>query len=199
VKIIGICGKSGSGKSTVGGIINKKYSSYIDCDKVSRTVTQKDSPCLFELVSFFGDGILFEDGTLNRGALSSIVFGNDEKMKILNAVTHKYIIEEIDKMINEFSVSGEKFVFLDAPTLFESGLNKRCDIILSVIANESMLVERIVGRDKKTVDEAKKRLSSQFDEKFYRENSDYIIENNGTLNELSNKTEQFLNEIERLI
>jgi dephospho-CoA kinase len=62
-----------------------------------------------------------------------------------------------------------------------------------------MLVERIVGRDKKTVDEAKKRLSSQFDEKFYRENSDYIIENNGTLNELSNKTEQFLNEIERLI
>ncbi len=199
MKVIGICGRSGSGKSTVGKIIKNKYSAYIDCDTVSRDVTKKDSLCLVELVTHFGSDILCEDGSLNRKMLSSMVFGDKEKLKVLNAVTHKYILEEIKNSVERFLLSGEKVVFLDAPTLFESGLYKKCDFILSVIADEEILVQRIAKRDGKTFEEARKRLSSQLDEQFLVKNSDFVIKNNGTLEELIEKTNYFIQEVEKLL
>lgn len=194
--IVGICGRSGSGKSTVGKIIKNKYSAYIDCDGVSREVTQKGSPCLLELVDCFGNEIINQDGSLNRANLASIAFGNEEKLKVLNRITHKYIIDDIEAKIQRFMNDSHRAVFLDAPTLFESGIHKRCDLILSVVADDKILIERIKNRDNKNGDEAKKRLSSQYTNEFLKENSDYIIENNGTLEELEEKTLTFLKMLE---
>ncbi len=194
--IVGICGRSGSGKSTVGEIIKNKYSAYIDCDKISREVTRKESPCLLELVDCFGKEILNLDGSLNRGSLASVAFGNKENMKVLNKITHKYITEDIEAKILLFANDSQKFVFLDAPTLFESGIHKRCDLILSVIADDKILLERIKKRDNKSDAEAQKRLSSQYANEFLEENSDYIIENNGTLEQLEEKTLIFLKMLE---
>lgn len=197
--IIGICGRSGSGKSTVGSIIKEKFSSYVDCDVISREVTSKGSECLSRLVAEFGDEILFEDGSLNRGKLGSIAFGNEEKIKALNSITHKYIIEKISLIIDEFDLLGEKVVFLDAPTLFESGLDKRCDYILSVFADEEKLIQRIKLRDGKTEEEARKRLLSQHDNEFLKTKSDFVIINNGSVEDLINSTKIFIKKVEAIL
>ncbi len=197
--IVGICGKSGSGKSTVGKFIKETYSSYIDCDIVSRNVTKKGSKCLDELTLSFGKEILFEDGTLNRSMLASIAFGSDEKTKTLNLITHKYIIQEIELTIEQFASKGDKVVFLDAPTLFESGLDKKCNFILTVVSDEKNLIERIRNRDGKSDHEIKKRLSSQVSEEFLINKSDFVIVNNGTLEELKEKTISFIKEVEKKI
>lgn len=199
MKIIGICGRSGSGKSTVLEIIKKKFKGCIDCDKVSREVTEKGSECLEELAVEFGNEILFSDGSLNRAKLGSIAFGSKEKTEKLNQITHKYILKRVETLIEEFSSNGEKVVFFDAPTLFESGLDKRCNYILAVSASDEKLISRIKSRDNKTETEVIKRLSSQYDEDFLKKNSNYLIENNGTLYELEKKAEEFLEKVENVL
>ncbi len=198
MKIIGICGQSGSGKSTVGKIIKSKYRAYIDCDKVSRDVTQKGSECLSELVDFFGKEILSDDGSLNRSKLACIAFGNAEKLNILNKITHKHIIDAVENLFSFYLSKGERFVFVDAPTLFESGLNKKCDFVVTVFSSEENMISRIKKRDNKTEQEAKKRISSQLNYDFLKANSQYVIVNDGTLMELETKTRDFLKEIEKL-
>ncbi len=192
MKIIGICGKSGSGKSTVGKLIQMYYPAYIDCDLISREVTQKNSPCLVELVSFFGNEILLSDGSLNRAYLAAVAFGDSLKTNMLNQITHKYILEELENLVKKYRIEKEKFVFLDAPTLFESGLDKKCDFILGVIADDSLLYKRIEKRDKRNYVEINKRLSMQKNEDFISKNSDYVIINNGSLEELQEKVNIFL-------
>ncbi len=192
MKLIGICGKSGSGKSTVGMLIKKKYSAYIDCDLVSRNVVEKGSPCLSELVAFFGKDILLTDGSLNRSKLASVAFGDPNKTNALNKITHKYILEKINILVEEYKINNEKLVFLDAPTLFESGLNNNCDFILGIVAKEEFLRKRLEKRDKKSSDEINKRLSAQKNEDFIINNSDYVIFNNGSIEELHEKVENFL-------
>ena len=197
--IIGICGQSGSGKTTVGTFIKEIFSAYIDCDRISREVTQKGSECLFELAEEFGQEILLEDGSLDRRKLGSIAFGNSDKLKALNLITHKHIIERINLMIKDFSLLGESVVFLDAPTLFESGLDKRCDYILSVLADDEKLIERIKLRDGKNEEEAKLRLSSQKSKEFLRNKSDFVIVNNGTLDDLKESTKMFIKKVEQIL
>ncbi len=193
--IVGICGRSGSGKSTVVMYISEKYS-YIDCDKVSREVTVKGSPCLDELCKTFGNDILNSDGSLNRGMLASIAFSSSDKTKELNRITHKYITADIESKINHFETNGAKFVFIDAPTLFESGLNKKCDIIISIISKKENLLNRIILRDNKNFIEAKKRLSVQYDDDFLIKNSHYCIYNNGTLSQLKSSVLKLIETLE---
>ncbi len=199
MKIVGICGKSGSGKTTVGKMICEKYPAYIDCDMVSRNVTNVGSPCLKELENYFGKEIIMSDGSLNRGKLASIVFSDRCKISILNDITHKYILDSVLKTIENYRAIGEKVVFVDAPTLFESGLNEKCDYIIGVFANEEFLIKRIVDRDSKTVEEAQKRLSAQYEDEYIRSRCNLCIENNGTLTELKDKVDKALKRIEEIL
>jgi dephospho-CoA kinase len=97
-----------------------------------------------------------------------------------------------------YSSKGERFVFVDAPTLFESELNKKCDFVVTVFSSEENMISRIKARDNKTDEEVQKRLSSQLNYDFLKANSQYIIVNDGTLMELEKKTMDFLKEIEKL-
>lgn len=186
--VVGITGSSGSGKSAVARIFAENGFSHIDLDAVSRNVATVNSPCLDEIVSTFGDGILNPDGSLNRRALGEIVFKDETKLTTLTEITHKYILKEMNTIIA--NTDGD--ILLDAPLLFEADVDKQCDFCIGVISERKTQIQRIASRDGISEETAAARLDKQHSNEFFMENCDYFIENNGTEAELSSKAEALI-------
>lgn len=179
MKLIGLTGRSGSGKGVVCRIFSETHDiPSIDCDKLSRSVCGVGMPCTKELADFFGSEILDENGALRRRVLASIAFGDKKKTERLNRITHKYILAACLEEIKRYEANGVRALILDAPTLFESGLHLRCDAIIAVLADDEICIDRIQKRDKISRAEAKKRLDSQPNAEFYLANCNYIVYNN---------------------
>ncbi len=186
VKIIGLCGRSGSGKTTVCREFLKYGVMSVDTDKVYRELTAPmsdgtPSVLVRNISDEFGEEIISPDGSLNRKALANAVFGegNAERLAVLNSITHKPILERTEEIIKEFAEDGAVGVLVDAPALFESGFDKKCHCILCVSAPDAVLIGRIVERDSITEEAAKKRLSSQISDIELRAKADAVIENDG--------------------
>ena len=175
--IIGLCGNSGSGKSTVCKIFSKYGIPSIDADMVYRELTTPNAKLTKKLSERFGKEILNDDRSLNRRELSKIVFSDnsEELLKELNKITHSSVIEETKKRIAALAEKGEKAVIFDAPLLFESGFDKECDLIVSVCAEKEEKIARIIKRDNVTMELALKRIESQLSEDFLKANSDFVI------------------------
>ena len=186
MKIIGITGNSGSGKSTVCEIIKENYNAkIIDADKVAKRLTSSDTEYLKEIIKTFGKSILDENKKLNRKKLSDIVFNSKEKKILLDKLTFKYVVEEIKKEIK--NVQNCDYILLDVPLLFESNLDEICDLTVGVIASEDVKIKRIMQRDNISLEKAKSRLNSQSKEEFYIKNCDYIINNKEKIDEIINQ------------
>ncbi|MEE3374909.1 MAG: dephospho-CoA kinase, partial [Acutalibacteraceae bacterium] len=156
----------------------------IKADEIARLVTEKGSPVLQELAAVFGKDILKEDGTLDRALLAERAFATPEETKLLNGVTHPEILRLINKKINGAFFDGYEGVILDASQLFESGLNERCTLVVSVVAPEEVRLKRIMERDGISEEKARLRMSAQYPEEFFRTHSNYVIENTGTAEDL---------------
>lgn len=179
--IVGLTGQSGAGKTTVCDTFNSLGFKIINADLVSKYITDNNNSCLDELKIAFGEEY-FDDGILNRRKLGSLVFADRDNLNKLMSITFPYIIDEINRRIEE--IGDNEIIIIDAPTLFESGLNEACDLIVSVISNKASRLERIIKRDNITKEEAEKRFSSQLTKKYFRENSNYLIENNSSKSDL---------------
>ena len=184
MKIIGITGPSGSGKGTAGLLLQKYGIPTIDTDKLYRKILITPSPCLDELRATFGDSIIRADGTLDRKALAAIVFTDKTKLSLLNSVTHKYILARVKKRIAYRTRRGERAVIVDAPALFESGFDKKCDITITITASRKSRIERIMQRDRLDRAAAERRIDGQPPEEFYTSRADYAISNDGSPEEL---------------
>lgn len=184
--IVGLTGMSGAGKTTACGAFREKGFSVVDCDIVAREVVVKGSPALKELSIAF-DGIINDDGTLNRRKIGDIIFSDPEKRALFNRIIYPYILYKVITDISNFISEGKRLILVDAPTLFESGADKICDMIVSVVSDKERCIERIMKRDGITLRQATERLGSQFDKSFYTEKSDYYIDNTGTPEDLSEK------------
>ena len=147
VMIVGLTGQSGAGKTTVCRVFEQNGFTIINADLVARKVTVKGSPCLKELCEFFGQHILFEDGSLNRRLLGDIVFADKKKLELLNSVTYPYITSEILETIRRCSNKGHKLILLDAPTLFERRVfcnSLPSDFSLLIITSDSAIIFIII-------------------------------------------------------
>ncbi len=184
--IVGLTGMSGAGKTTAGSIFRENGFSVVDCDIVARQVVLKGSPALKELSEAF-EGIITDEGTLNRRKMGDIIFSDSEKRALFNRIIYPYILYKIIADISDFISEGKRLILVDAPTLFESGADKICDMIVSVVSDKERCIERIMERDKITFRQASERLGSQFDKSFYTDKSDYYIDNTGTAEELAEK------------
>ncbi len=191
--IIGITGPTGAGKSLAAEFFKDKGFYIIDYDKLSREVTQKGTPCLEELKKEFSHSIIDSSGNLIRKKLGDIVFKNKEKLVILNNITHKYIMKRSDEIIS--SLQGKNIV-LDAPLLFEAGLDKKCDKTISVICPKNERIKRIINRDSISEEQAKNRINSQHEDTYYIQKSDFIIENNGNQEDMLKSLNKVLKELE---
>ena len=194
--VIGLTGSSGSGKSTVASLLSDKQFHIIDCDTVARAVLRPDTTCLSDIFHTFGQNVKNEDGSLNRAALADIVFRDKKKLEQLNGIMYPQITADIKKQLEELSQQGNRFVVLDAPTLFESGADQLCDITVSVLSEDVLRLQRIMKRDNISIEQAKNRLSSQYPNSFYRERSDYTVENSGSMEYLKRQIDQLIDQIQ---
>lgn len=193
VTLIGLTGMSGAGKSTACKVFEEKGFEIIDCDKLSRVIVEKGKPCLAEIAENFGQGVLTEDGQLNRRETARIIFGDYNKRLMLNGIMYPYISYII---INSAFFKKEKsFFLLDAPTLFESGIDDLCDYVVSVVADKEIVMNRIIERDELTEEEALARITSQHDKAFFIERSDFYAENNGDLQEFLAEIKEIINRV----
>lgn len=175
--LIGLTGQSGAGKTTVSKYFADMGFAVINCDLIARKITEAGSECNKDLAVVFPE-CFDENYTLNRQALGKIVFNDSQKLQQLNNIIFPYIIKRIKTETDILSAQGVKYIILDAPTLFEAGADKLCHCIVSCTADEIIRAKRIAARDKIPMNLIFDRFSSQKSEQFFRENSDYIIENN---------------------
>ncbi len=189
--IIGLTGPTGSGKSTASKIAGKLGFQVIDCDIVARQAVEKGTAGLSALILAFGTDILNRDGTLNRKALAKMAFSSPENTELLNKTLLPYIV----LMIKE-QVTGE-YVLLDAPTLYESGIDSECDMTIAVLADLKTRLSRITERDGISEDDALLRINAGKNDDFYKERADYIIYNNADQGEFVAEFEKILTKIKK--
>lgn len=192
IRIIGLTGQTGAGKSTVAKILEENGLFIINADSVAHEVVEKGEPTLAKLSDSFGEDIINPDGTLNRKLLAKRAFSSRENTDLLNSITHPAITERIRLKISKAFENGENAIVLDAPQLFESGENEMCDIVVTVTSPLTIRLNRIMSRDDVSEEEAMLRINAQHSEEYYIKNSDIVIRNFPPY-ELKNETEKLLN------
>lgn len=187
-KIIGLTGQSGAGKTTVLRCWEQKGACVFDSDLAVRRVYESGSPCLKAVAAEFGADIIRPDGTLDRARLARRAFADAARTQALNELVHPFVTAALLKQIK---AARPRLLVIDAPQLFESNLDALCDVIVAVTAKEALRLSRICRRDGVSEAQARLRMNAQHDESFFRENADYVLENNGD-------TEALLHQADRL-
>lgn len=176
MRIIGITGGTGAGKSAVCAELKKCGAEIVDADKIARKIVQKGQPALAEIAEVFGAEVLTENGELNRKKVAEIVFTDAEKLKILNEITHKYVFAEMKRQI-ETAIS--ETVVLDVPLLFQCDFPIVCDVTIAVIADREERIRRIMQRDGIERAAAEARMANQLTDEEYARQADVCFENDG--------------------
>lgn len=177
MKIIGLTGLTGAGKSTVAQKLMAYGCYHIDADKVAREVINNNENVKNKLKERFGDDVINADGTTNRPVLASRAFASEGNTNALNEITHPAVTEEIQSIIKDMEDVGYRGVIIDAIALFESGEDKLCDFTVAVVAPRDIRLERIMNRDNITEEKALERINAQKDEKFFTEKADFVLWN----------------------
>ncbi|MBO5883386.1 MAG: dephospho-CoA kinase [Clostridia bacterium] len=192
IKIIGVTGPSGAGKSLFCTRLKKYGIETIDADEVYHSLLVPPSQCLDAIRNAFGDPVFSPDGSLDRSALGAVVFSSPEKLELLNKTVLGFVINKMEEMIASFESEGKKFVFVDAPTLIESGFNKKCHTVISILSPKETRISRIAVRDKITEEKAKERVMAQHSDEFYISHSDIVLENTNDEASFIEKTDGLL-------
>lgn len=182
MKVIGITGTTGSGKTTALQLLKAHGGLVIDCDAVYHRLLRTDEHLLMLIENTF-PGVV-QDGRLDRKALGARVFDDPIALMTLNGITHGRVHE---KVIDRLLHSRKPFAAIDAIALFESGISTLCDTTIAVVASEEVRIKRLLLRENITEEYAKKRIAAQKDAAFFCKQCDYVIENNGTVEEFQEK------------
>ena len=180
--VYGLVGRSGSGKSTAAQIFAEYGFFVIDCDKVAAEVLKSDE-VRRALADAFGADVLTKRGVKKR-LVAERAFATRETLDLLNSITHPPIVARLRELCE-----GREKAMLDAPTLFESGADKLCDVIIAVVAPDEICEKRLLQRGGATLAAIRRRLEMQVSEEFLRSRADVVIENIGGESELRKQIE----------
>ena len=191
--ILGLTGGIGTGKSTVVNMLKEKGIPVVDTDLISREVIEY--PEIIEKIKLEISNEVFDfNNKLDRKKISEIVFENQEKLKKLNEIMHPEILKKMWDEVEELK-KNHKIIVVDVPLLFEIHMEKEVDKILLIYASKEIQLKRIMERDGRTREEAVKIISSQMPLYKKREKSDYIIQNNDSLEKLEKNLDKIVQKL----
>lgn len=188
--VIGLTGGIASGKSTISDMLRELGAAVIDADIVSRDVVSQGSNAYNRIIESFGEDILLEDGEINRKQLGNIVFSDEEKLKLLNEITHPEIIKNVNTTIEALRKQQKKVVVVDAAILIEMGLTKHVDCVWLVLANRETQLKRVMERDELSSEDAWNRINAQMSNEERLHYADAIIDTTHPVDEVRNRVKE---------
>ena len=195
MKVVGLTGGIGCGKSTVAEIFRGLGAYIIDADQLARRVVEPGRPALAEIKKAFGDEMLNPDGTLSRKKMADIVFARPEARKTLERITHPRIGEEIMAELKKAQDQGCKLAVIDAALLVESASAGWLRPLVLVVADEESRISRVCGRDSFCAEEVRARIRNQASDEERRKKADFVIENNGDIEALKLQVSRLYREL----
>ena len=193
MKVIGLTGGTGSGKSVVSKSLAAAGAVIVDADKIAHEIILKGEPAYQEIIEYYGTGILDAEGNIIRKKLGEIVFNDKEKLAFLNQCTHKYITAEVKRQIAEAKAEGAATaIIVDAPLLLEAKLETVCDLVWVVYAEPEVRAQRVMARDGITYELAKARIANQKSWEEYKAAADAVIDNSKDLSYLEGQLNEIL-------
>lgn len=181
---LGITGRSGCGKSTVTAFFTAKGVPLADADQISREILLPGSPLLPKLAERFGADILAPDGSLQRRLLADRAFATAEGKAALDALTHPEILHRIRAVKQAAQAAGEPLFLIDGAVIVGTAVQAECDKLAVVTAPFETSVARIVARDGIAPEMAERRLNVQTPEEVLTAQADYVLRNDGALEQL---------------
>jgi dephospho-CoA kinase len=192
VKLIGLTGGIASGKSTVAAILRRLGAAIVNADELSREVVQPDTPGWKEIVAIFGSEVLQPDRTLDRQKLRKIVFNDPGARKKLEGVIHPRVRALAEQRIKEHAAAGFDVVVYEVPLLFEGNLQDSLRPVVLIAADPATQKQRLKERDHLGGPEAEKHIAAQMSLEQKRRLADYVIENDGSLDDLERQVRDIL-------
>ena len=182
MKIIGITGGVGAGKSTVLDYLREQFHAYvIQADQVGHQVMEPGEICYSQVIALFGEHILKKDKTIDRKAVSDVVFGNEEKLTKLNGIIHPAVRQSV---LEEIQLQKEKktaIVVVEAALLLEEHYEKFCDKVWYVHTDREIRISRLMENRGYSREKSESIISSQAPDEYFAKHADYIIRNNGDI------------------
>ncbi len=197
--IVGLTGGIASGKSTVSNILKEQGAYLIEADQIARELVQPHTPVWKELVRRFGKEILTEDGAIHRKRLAGRIFSDPGQRRLVNRILHPRIYEEMRRRTEEIGGKDEDaIVVMDVPLLVETKGYEGMDRVIVVTSTETQQVERLREREGMPAEEAKKILASQASAKDRLKVADFVIHNEGSLEETKRRTREVFQELRKI-
>ena len=183
MKVLGVTGGSGSGKTVVCRILKEQGGKIIDADKITRKLQEPGQPVYNEIKEYFGNDIIAADGAIDRRKLGKIIFAEREQRSVLNRIVHTRVSQEIKKRIETYWKQGDvPFAVLDVP--IQEGFFDTADCIWAVVANDDLRIARLMKRMEIPEEEAQRRIAAQMTNREYEEIADVTILNETSVEEL---------------
>ena len=179
--VIGLTGSIGTGKSEAARRLEVLGASIISADQVGHEAYTPNTEAWEQVVAAFGEGILQDDGEIDRRKLGAVVFSDPGQLEKLNQIMHPRMARMVADKIEELRGQGVEVVVVEAALLFEAGWDSLVEEVWVTDSTEQVVIERLKQRNGMSEEEARKRISSQMDRSERLERSDYVIENSGDM------------------
>ncbi len=181
---LGITGSIGSGKTTVSRCFESKGARLSISDDLAREILFSDPSTMDELIQYFGNKILDENGKLDRQNLADVAFTDPDNQSILNKILHPRVRVETRELMNTAEQEGVQLFVVDAPLIFEAGLDKELNAVLVVTASDDLRQQRVLDRSGISAADFARRDALQLSQDEKCKRADYIIENDSSLEAL---------------
>ncbi len=183
--VVGLVGRVGSGKSTFAQAMRERGAAVIEADRVGNHITDTDPEVRAALQAEYGPGIYREDGSLDRARVAERVFSDAEARRRLDALVHPRLVERLQRELERLQAEGSvKVILVDAALMLDWGLDRKCDLVVAVVAPETLQLERLQRSRGWSAEHARRRLDAQRSSEEFARRADVVVENRGAPDEL---------------